>query len=339
MNNPLVSICIPTYNAAEFLEPCLRSALAQTYPHYEIVISDDGSTDETVTIVEAFQRDYPCLRSVKNEKKGMVNNWNNCITQARGEWIKFLFQDDLLKPACVEKMLEGCLQYRVDVGLCRRDFIIHSDVPKVMRFDFKYKLVRPERIFGDAGFVSAEMLAAGVAEHLGQNVLGEPTCYLFHKRIFDTTGLFNHDFRQLVDYEFIVRLGLKKGLAFSHEVLALFRVHNKSESSANNRESKASLLRNIAALTGDKILLFYQCLHNPEFALMRKAAGDAVLDLHIKHLYYSGCKHKGHRLFNKAMQPIREKYKELGNMKYNFFKYVKYRRQFKRWQKHNKFYD
>lgn len=257
-NFPLVSICVPTYNAGEFLKPCLDSALAQTHPHIEILVSDDGSTDETLTLVEEYRRRHSQIRLVKNASPGMVNNWNNCLAQARGEWVKFLFQDDVLQPACVEKMLAKCLRHNVDVGLCAREFIIHPEVPKIVRFDFKYNLVRPERIFGDVDYVSPEALAAGVVEHLRRNVLGEPTCYLLHKRIFEQTGMFNADFRQVVDYEFIIRLGLKKGLAFSAEVLAFFRVHSKSESNSNTNPGKTAQLRNIAAVEGDNLLLFYQ---------------------------------------------------------------------------------
>jgi len=339
MNHPLVSVCIPTYNAAEFFEPCLQSALAQTYPNLEILISDDGSTDDTLAVAEKYRQRDGRIRIVKNKAEGMVNNWNNCVEQARGEWVKLLFQDDLLKPACVEKMVNGCLQHKVDVGLCRRDFIIHPDVPKITRFSFRYKIVRPERIFDDLAYISPERLAAGAAEHLGQNVLGEPTCYLFHKRIFSQTGLFNPEFRQIVDYEFILRLGLKNGLAFSAKTLATFRVHNASESSANTKEGKAVCTRNVAAVTGDIILLFYHFLHDPEFALMKKAAGEKLLDLHIKHLYHSGCKHKGKTVFNKALQPLRKKYKELGSLEYSFFKYVYYRKLFKNWERHDRISD
>ena len=338
-NQPLVSICIPTYNAGEFFEACLQSALEQTYPNIEILISDDGSTDGTLQIVDRYQRQHPVIRLVENANRGMVSNWNNCITKAKGEWVKFLFQDDILKPGCVEKMLEACLANHVEVGLCRREFIIHNDVPKPLRFDFKYKLVRPERVFGESSYISPEQLAKGIAEHMRQNILGEPTCYLFSKRIFEQTGMFNPEFKQVVDLEFIIRLGLKKGLAFSPEVLALFRVHGKSESSANIKEDKTAEARNITAVTGDIILLFYHFKNNPEFDLVMKAIGEDVLEIHMRHMYYSGCKKKGQRIFNQALKPIREKYPELGNMHYNIFKYAYYRKLFKKWEKHNRLYD
>lgn len=334
MSQPFVSICIPTYNGAEFLEPCLQSALSQTYHHLEILVSDDGSTDDTIVIAEKYRQKHPQIKIIRNANKGMVNNWNNCIEQAGGEWIKFLFQDDLLKPDCVEKMLTNCLVNDVQVGLCRRDFIIHDDVPRRVRNIFKYRLVLPERIFGDVNFISPEKLALEVAEQLPENILGEPTSYIFHKSILqDANGPFNTEYKQLVDIEFILRLGLLKGLAFSSESLAYFRVHVKSESSANIKEDKESQMRNIAAITGDAILFFHKLLYDPAFQLLKKAMGEDVIQLYINHLYYSGCRRKGEKIFNMALEPIRKKYKELGEMSYSYFKYRRYRKLFRKWER------
>ncbi len=336
MNNPpLVSICIPTCNAAEFFDPCLQSALAQTYPNFEILISDDGSVDDTLNIIEKYRQQYSQIRLVQNSDKGMVNNWNNCIVQAKGDWIKFLFQDDILKPLCVEKMLENCLIHNVEVGLCSREFIIHDDVPKNTRNNFRYRMVMPERVFGKTDYISPQQLATEVAELLPENVLGEPTCYLFHKNILTQTGMFHTDYRQAVDMEFIIRLGLIRGLAFSNEVLAQFRVHGKSESSANLKKGEAEV-RYIASITGDTLLLFHHFLHDPAFALLKETMSEDVLRLRINYLYYSGCKRKGRKVFNKALETIRKKYKELGDMNYSFFKYVHYRKLFNRWEKQNR---
>lgn len=336
MSNPLVSICIPTYNASAYLEECLQSALKQTYPNLEILISDDTSTDDTLSIVKKYQQQYPHIRLVKNAAPGMVNNWNNCIVQADGEWIKFLFQDDMLHPTCVEKMLATCIEYRIEVGLCRRNFIIHDEIPAHIRRNIRYRMVVPERVFADTVFVSPERLAKELAELLPDNVLGEPTCYFFHKKVLERTGLFDPEYKHAVDLEFIIRLGLLGGFVFLAEPLALFRVHGQSATSATLKEEKDSLINNIAAHHGDTILLFYKLLHDHAFKLIKDEMGEEVLQLRIKHLYYSGCKHKGKKLFNKALEPIRRKYRELGELNYNFLKYIYYRKLYGKWVKQNR---
>lgn len=337
-NPPLVSICIPTYNAGAYFEESLQSALEQTYPNTEILISDDGSSDATLLIVEKYQQKYPHIRLVKNANPGLVRNWNHCIEQANGDWIKFLFQDDILMPACVEKMLLACLKHMVEVGLCRRRFIIHDDVPSSFRYQVRYKRIMPERIFDDEVYITPERLAKEMAALLPENALGEPTCFLFNKKIFLKTGKFDPDFNHVVDFEFILRLGLLAGFAFLAEPLALFRVHGQSETSANLnlKLEKDAILRHIAAIDGDNILLFYKILRDPAFRLLKEAIGEEVLQLHINHYYHSGCKHKGQRVFNKALEPIRRKYSELGNMNYSFFRYMNYRKQFKKWIQQNR---
>ncbi|MDT8416132.1 MAG: glycosyltransferase family A protein, partial [Flavobacteriaceae bacterium] len=106
MPQALVSICIPTYNGAAYLAEALESAIGQTYPHLEIVVSDDASTDDTLEIVESFkQKTQLPIRAFHHTPSGIGANWNHCMQKAQGEYIKFLFQDDVLMPDCVEKMV------------------------------------------------------------------------------------------------------------------------------------------------------------------------------------------------------------------------------------------
>ena len=163
--------------------------------------------------------------------------------------------------------------------MCRRTFIIHKEVPRHIRHNFKYTMVLPERVFENEVYISREKLATEMAELLPLNALGEPTSYLFHKNIFKHTGMFNPDYNHLVDLEFILRTGLLKGLVFLAEPLAQFRVHGKSQTTANLNEEKETLIRNIAALTGDNILLYHDILHNPSFTLVKEAMGADVLQL------------------------------------------------------------
>ena len=88
---PLVSICIPTYNGEAFIAEAIQSAIAQTYPNIEIIVSDDGSADKTVAIAQSFQSQTSAdFRIVLHRNYGLSQNWNFCISQTKGEYIKFL---------------------------------------------------------------------------------------------------------------------------------------------------------------------------------------------------------------------------------------------------------
>ena len=113
-----ISVCIPTYNCAEYLRQAVDSVLLQSYQNLEIVIVDNCSTDETVTLVEEIisssSRD---IQFYKNDRNiGMVSNLNRCLELARGAYIKFLMADDILLPGCLEEMAIG-LDTNKDISL------------------------------------------------------------------------------------------------------------------------------------------------------------------------------------------------------------------------------
>lgn len=82
MSNPLVSICIPTYNREKYLKHTIESALKQTYSNIEIIVSDNASDDNTVNLVKSF-KDKRIHLIVQKKNIGMVPNWNACIKKAR----------------------------------------------------------------------------------------------------------------------------------------------------------------------------------------------------------------------------------------------------------------
>src|SRR5271155_1367190 len=97
MNPPKISVLIPTYNYGRFLAEAIESVLAQDFHDFELLIVDDGSTDNTAEVVRPFcARDERVHFAVNAVNLGMAQNWNHCLRQARGEYVKFLFGDDKL---------------------------------------------------------------------------------------------------------------------------------------------------------------------------------------------------------------------------------------------------
>lgn len=102
MKVPLVSVAVPAYNHAPFLRICLESVCAQTYPRLELVIVDDGSTDDTWTIAKRFAADhaerFEDLTLLRQPNRGVSITSNRAIAACRGEWVHLLGSDDLLYP-------------------------------------------------------------------------------------------------------------------------------------------------------------------------------------------------------------------------------------------------
>lgn len=118
LNNslPLVSIAIPTYNRADsYLKDALNSALAQTYPNVEIIVSDNASTDHTETLVKELKD--PRIRYFKQSRNiGMLNNSNFCLEQAQGAYFLLLCDDDIIDSDIVQVCMEA-VQYNTRLGV------------------------------------------------------------------------------------------------------------------------------------------------------------------------------------------------------------------------------
>lgn len=103
MNN-LVSVIMPSYNTAQFLQETIDSVLAQTYQNWELIIVDDCSTDDTAIIVASIKDDR--IRFYQNEtNSGAAISRNKALREARGRWIAFLDSDDLWEPEKLEKQI------------------------------------------------------------------------------------------------------------------------------------------------------------------------------------------------------------------------------------------
>ena len=106
---PLVSVIVPAWNAQVTLGETLRSVAAQTYRNLEIVIVDDGSTDRTAAVAEAFCAAEPRARLVRKANGGVASARNLGIEEAKGEWVAPVDADDLWHPTKIEKQVAAAL--------------------------------------------------------------------------------------------------------------------------------------------------------------------------------------------------------------------------------------
>ena len=249
----MISICIPTYNGSVYLPQALDSLLAQNIENFEVIISDDGSTDKTLEITDRYKSKFRLLTLVKNPIHGIGENWNNCVKHASGEYIKFLFQDDILLPGCLAKM-EAMSHKYPEAGLIfsKREIIDDSGIKVTndwaKRYDdlfdgwstYPSEIMEGKRLLKDKQFLD-----------LPYNKLGEPTSSLIKKSVFDQYGYFNTRLKQKLDYEYWYRLLPHVKVAFIKERLTGFRLHVQQASQINNKkmpsESKVyfnALMRN-----------------------------------------------------------------------------------------------
>ena len=238
MKEPLVSVCIPTYNGAKYLNEALASLLKQTYRNIELVISDDDSVDETLKIVHQFQKDFLFpVHIYEHKPSGIGANWNNCIENANGEYIKFLFQDDVIYPECIEELVKVAQTYP-DVGVVasRRDILLEGTKDKRTEDwiniygNLQRHLQLPEK---EIYFFDRTLFKNNSFLDPPFNKVGEPSVILFPKGIVEKIGYFREDLKQILDYEFYYRVLKKYKIAIINRELAAFRIHGEQVSNIN----------------------------------------------------------------------------------------------------------
>ena len=124
--NPLVSVIIPVYNGAHFLGDALESVAAQDYRPFEVIVADDGSTDDSAAVAESF----PGVRCLRLEKGGVSRARNLAVAASQGEWLAFLDADDRWFPAKLSRQV-ALGEADPDAGLvtCHRIHRFEGEVP------------------------------------------------------------------------------------------------------------------------------------------------------------------------------------------------------------------
>jgi len=266
MHTPEVSVCVPTYNGAAFLGSTLESIAAQTFEDFEVLIVDDQSTDATIAVAESYAASDARARVIRNAERAgsSARNANQCLRHARGRWIKFLFQDDLMAPSCLARMLDAGRQ-RGQLVMAWHDFVFEPDVDETVRRFYESPLSLATTLPGTAA--SADAVCDAVLSHWGVNFIGPTSASLIHRDCVARHGSFHSEIRDFPDLEYWIRVGNRDGLAIVPERLVTFRVHGSSISARIRDERRAH-----PALPLDPLRLLLAFARAPEYANLRHRA-------------------------------------------------------------------
>lgn len=224
VTNPRVSVCMPTYNYARYLSEAIESVLAQDFSDFELLVIDDCSTDNTRDVVQAYAAaDSRVVFSVNEKNLGMVENWNLCLARARGEYVRFLFGDDILaRPDALGSMV-ACLDSDREVSLVGSPRNLIDDDSRFL--DTLSYLPRGAILPG------TEIISRCLLDQRNQNLIGEPSVVMF-RRVQALRG-FNRQYRQLVDLEMWFHLLEQGKYAHLDKPLSAFRVHTEQQTAKN----------------------------------------------------------------------------------------------------------
>ena len=246
----LVSVCVPTFNGSRWLREAIVSALSQTYVDLEVLIVDDKSTDSTLDTARSFS-DSRIRIEVNSRNLGIVGNRNRCIELSKGPYIKFLFQDDILYPSCIEKMVQT-LEDNENVGMAfaPRDILIENPADPY-QVGFRSHHARSYENFGTLRDVNRgiELFTTWLSNNFSENWVGEPSSVMLRKKSIQDVGLFNTKMQSCSDMEMWIRMMYFYDVAFINEPLSTFRYHTCS-AGARIREKNLYWLDRLWLLEG-----------------------------------------------------------------------------------------
>ncbi|MFT3869754.1 MAG: glycosyltransferase family A protein [Nibricoccus sp.] len=228
--SPKVSVLIPTYNYARYLPEAIESVLRQDFTDFELIVSDDCSTDDSARILRDYAARDPRIRvHVHQPNLGMVANWNWCLQQACGEYVRYLFGDDCLAhPSALSRFVKLLDQNPAASLAVSARFTIdeHSGFTGI------WDELRTSRLHQSHALVASCLLE-------NCNLIGEPSVVMFRRE----QGLrgFTPNLKQIVDLEMWFHLLLKGDVVYTNEPLCCFRQHGVQQTAINRSTQTGDL--------------------------------------------------------------------------------------------------
>jgi glycosyltransferase involved in cell wall biosynthesis len=219
VSGPVISVVIPSYNHAHFLGDAIRSVLAQEYPRVEIVVVNDGSTDNTRETVAPFAG----VQYVEQVNRGLASARNAGLAVCCGEFVIFLDADDRLLPGALETGMRQ-LSARPDAAFAAgfSRFISREGLPQPTD--------QPARPADEHRYVTL----------LRRNRVRNPATVMFRREIVERVGGFSSEVDATADYDIYLRISRTHSVIFHEQVVAEYRKHGQ-----NMSENAALMLRQL----------------------------------------------------------------------------------------------
>ncbi|CAM4157784.1 glycosyltransferase family 2 protein [Bacillus cereus] len=250
----LVSVIIPLYNAEKYIEETMESILNQTYKNIEIVVVDDGSKDQSSSLVKNLKKKHPeQIKYILQENQGVSVARNTGIENASGEYISFLDSDDLWHHTKIEKQMESMHKNNMNACYCG-----------YMNF---YEETG-EKVANTTNFVKGNM----TKDFLTHQVFAQTSTWIFKKSI-----VMDHDIRFTPgcswgeDLEFLFKLMSVTNVCYVDEYLTYYRILSGGNLSSNYKDYELKTTKELEVFTRMK-----NWIHNKSEDLITKDSTELI---------------------------------------------------------------
>jgi glycosyltransferase involved in cell wall biosynthesis len=205
MSIPKISVAIANYNSANYIEQTLESILNQTFTDFEIVVSDDGSTDNSLEIIKRYQQKDDRIRIVENEHLGNIAGVLNIAhSHSRGDYLCVVDSDDLIRKDCLE--------------LCYK--FIQENAPEGLIYTDHTIINKDNKHLGPGGrcrlpYDKETLLLNFMTFHFR----------LFHRNVYEAVGGYHEPASLVWDYDFCLRVSEMAPIKYLNEVMYYYRLH------------------------------------------------------------------------------------------------------------------
>ncbi|MCV3210952.1 glycosyltransferase [Mesorhizobium sp. YC-39] len=225
---PLVSVLLPIYNAGPYLAASLSSILRQDYDRLEIIAIDDGSTDNSLQILQNYRKSDNRISIISRENRGLIATLNEGLAVARGELVARMDADDVAYPWRLLRQVDVFMQQR-DLALCGAgvDFLLGSRIIRGL----------PDPVFKDNLLRILSMFFT---------IFMHPTV-VYNRNIIDESILYyDENYRHAEDFDLFRRLADQYPAAMIPENLIAYRIHRDSVTNRHKQEMRRTHLKIVA---------------------------------------------------------------------------------------------
>lgn len=232
----LISIIVPCYNQAHFLDACLQSVMEQSYVNWECIIVNDGSPDNTAEIASIWIEKDIRFKYIHKQNGGLSSARNAGITIAKGEFIQLLDSDDVLQKDKLQTQVEAFLNdAEIDISISGYRYFENNTS--------ELKILGRDNFLPEIAMMKNDSDVMNLLNIRNPMVISAP---LYKKNVFETVGLFDEDLFSLEDWDFHTRCALHK-LKFQHvgyfpNSFTLIRLHAESMMRNAEKMEKANLV-------------------------------------------------------------------------------------------------